>query len=70
MYDFIWNHSLTKTSSKRRMSAVFSDTHRVTWVTKYFFDSSIDIYTYNKSDTWAGYGIDKFDVKIITTDSK
>jgi hypothetical protein len=50
MHDFIWNHSITKSGSKRRMSAVFSDTYRVTWVTDYFFDSSIDVYTYARSD--------------------
>jgi hypothetical protein len=49
--DFVWEHSFTKLNHKRRLSAVFSTTHRVTWISKHFFDSSIDIYTYNLSGT-------------------
>lgn len=52
MSDFIWKHSFTKMGFDRRMSAVFSDTYRVTWVNDMFFDASIDIYTYNKSGVW------------------
>lgn len=51
IYDFIWQHSSTKVSVKRRLSAVFSDTPKVHWINKNLFDSSIDIYTYNKSSS-------------------
>ena len=55
MHDFIWDHSFTRLSKKQRLSAVFSNTPGVHWVNKNFFDSSIDIYTYNKSYFWVSH---------------
>lgn len=52
MQDFIWSHSFTRLSTIRRLSAVFSTTWGVHWEGNNVFNSTVDIYTYNKWNYW------------------